>query len=77
MAGFASGKHSVAICDRSGFKYPYSEIVSEPGTNLRVHYTESDGMWNMVDHPQNYSPKNNRERIGLRFPRPDVAVGDD
>ena len=44
---------AMAICDRSGGKYPMSEMVVEPGTHLLVHRRFSDGMWNPVDHPAN------------------------
>jgi hypothetical protein len=44
-------------------------MVKEPGTNLWVHRSESDGMWNRVDHPQNF-PADVNEAIGLKNPRP-------
>lgn len=54
---YASGRKSYGICQRSGFKVPYKYIVREPGTGLLVDKRMSDGMWNIVDHPQNFSPK--------------------
>ena len=33
-------------------KYRLSEAVFEPGTGYLVHYSESDGKYNAVDHPQ-------------------------
>ena len=39
MAGYASGKHAYAISDRSGLKFPYSEMVREWNGSL-VHYSE-------------------------------------
>jgi len=41
-----------AICDRTGTRFPMSEMIKEPGTGYLIHYSVSDGMWNMVDHPQ-------------------------
>ncbi len=41
-----------AISDRSGFRFPMHEMVVEPGTGYLVHFSESDGKWNFVDHPQ-------------------------
>lgn len=41
-----------AISDRSGVRYPMSEMVIEQGTGWLIHYSEDDGMWNLVDHPQ-------------------------
>ena len=52
---FTRGKKGRFICDRSGMEYPISEAVIEPGTGYMVHKSESDGMWNLVDHPQNFS----------------------
>jgi len=42
-----------AICDRSGFRYPMSEMVKEPGTNFLVHKSMSDGMFSITEHPCN------------------------
>ncbi len=71
MPVFATGKNAIAICQRSGFKFPYKEIITEPGTGLRVHYSESDGMYNRVDHPQLHI-KGVSDKIGLRKPFPDI-----
>lgn len=66
-------KHAFAICDRSGFKYPYNQMVHEPGTGLFVHWTESDGKWNLVDNPRNKIGVEQRshEEIALRWASPD------
>ena len=45
---------SYAISDRSGMRYPYNEMMYEPGTNFFIHRSESDGIYNEVDHPQNH-----------------------
>ena len=37
--GYASGKHALAISDRSGMAFPYSEMVREWNGSL-VHYSE-------------------------------------
>jgi len=58
-----------AISDRSGMKFPYREMVIEPGTGYLVHYTESDGMYSIVNHPQNYIPGAS-DRATQRYPRP-------
>ena len=68
---FSSGKNAFAICDRSGFKYPYKEMVKEPGTGLFVHRSLTDGKWNRVTSPRNYPPPARRESIPLKNPRPD------
>ncbi len=46
------GSKAWAISDRSGARFRMSEMIKEPGTNYLIHYSESDGIWNMVDHPQ-------------------------
>ena len=68
---WARGDKARAICDRSGFEYPYKEMVVEPGTRLFVHYTESDGAWNLIDHPQNFPPKNLVDGVALKNARTD------
>jgi hypothetical protein len=67
---FASGKNAWAICQRSGLRFLYREMVREPGTGLWVHYSESDGMYNRVTHPQLHI-KGVSDRIGLEHPFPD------
>lgn len=73
---FAKGKKAVAICQRSGFKYLQSEMVFEPGTNLFVHRSETDGSRNLVTDPLNFHSEKLREpeRIGLKHPSPDVPL---
>jgi len=71
---FASGKNAWAICQRSGLRFPYREMVREPGTGLWVHYSESDGGYNRVDHPQLHI-KGVSDRIGLKNPFPDTDFG--
>lgn len=71
MANFASGKNAWSICQRSGLRFPYREMVVEQGTGLIVHYSESDGAYNRVDHPQLHL-KGVSDRIGLERPTPDI-----
>lgn len=68
---FASGKHAISICQRSGFKFPYKEMVLEPGTNTWVHRSEDDGDWDLVTHAQNFPPDKLTERISLRWAHPE------
>ena len=71
MSQYARGKHALGICDRTGFRYPLSELVWETKngkrTGLRVGKDVADG-----DHPQNFL---GRLRIvdpkSLRDPRPE------
>jgi hypothetical protein len=48
------GRIATAISDRSGFRHPIKEMVIEEGTGWLVHKSETDGMWNLVDHPLNH-----------------------
>lgn len=68
---FARGRTAISICQRSGFKKPYREMVFERGTNTWVHRDEDDEQWNVVEHPQNYPPEKLTERIALRWAHPD------
>jgi|TARA_R100000687_G_C6438673_1_gene159400 hypothetical protein len=56
--------------DRSGFVFKYSNRVKEPGTGYIVGPNESDGYYNLKDHPQNKSPRITPRRP-LREARPD------
>jgi hypothetical protein len=64
---FASGKNALAICERSGFTFPWSEMIFEPGTGHFVHQSESDGKYNAVGHPQNFPPKDMADPESLSF----------
>lgn len=71
---FAKGKYAIAICQRSGLKKPYSEMIFEPGTNYWVHRSEDDGEDSLVTHPQNYPPEKLTERVALRWAFLDVQL---
>ena len=57
-----------AICDRTGFRYPMSEMVVEPGTNYLVHRSVSDGQWSVVEHPLNNLGRYLKGKQGDPFP---------
>jgi len=48
MGGDASGKHALAISDRSGMAFPYSEMVREWNGAL-VHYSEFEAKQPQLD----------------------------
>lgn len=58
-----------AIDDRSGFKTDRSKMVREPGTKYFVNRMESDGRYNLKDHPLNFPPKAKPEQQRLRYAR--------
>jgi hypothetical protein len=62
---FASGKNALAVCERSGFVFPWSEMIYEPGTGYFIHISESDGRYNAVGHPQNFPPKDTSDSESL------------
>lgn len=45
-------KSAKFISDRSGLKFDMSGAIMEPGTNIMIHKTETDGKYNAVQHPQ-------------------------
>lgn len=69
---YSSGRNALAVCDRCGFAYPYSSIISEPGTGWRVCSTCNDGQYSLVSHPQNSPTIPIEESQGLEHPRPDA-----
>jgi hypothetical protein len=71
---YSTGKNAVGICHRSGFKYPYKELVFEPGTNFLVHKSETDGNYSLIKHPQNYPPEDIADKISLKWSFPDTVL---
>lgn len=67
------GKRARAISQRSGMSFPYNEMVREPGTGWLVHKSESDGAWNLRDHPRNFVGRDARrgENLGVEWARID------
>jgi len=65
MGKFASGKHAWGISDRSGFRYPLSEMKRE-WNGLLVGKDE----WE-AKHPQ-LTPRSVSDSEALKDPRPDI-----
>lgn len=59
------------ISDRSGFEYPISQMIEEPGTGYIIAKSESDGIYNLVDHPQNFIKGHADTRV-VKNARPEV-----
>src|ERR1035437_9552620 len=72
--GSKGSSRAWAICDRTGARFPMSEMVYESGTNYLVHRSVDDGRYNFVDHPQAHI--NEFAKFGDPFPvadaRPDI-----
>lgn len=67
MPRYASGRHSLAVCDRCGMRMRYLDLVTEVGTGLRVHATCED------DPIPTARPR--APAVTLRNPRPDSNEG--
>jgi hypothetical protein len=67
----AKGSKAWGICERCGLRSKYLDMIVEPGTGLFVDRLCNDGMWNRIDHPQNFSPKPRLEGQGLKNASPD------
>ena len=65
--GYASGKHAYAISDRSGLRFPYSEMVREWNGSL-VHFSEFE-----AKQPQLQPKPVGSDPIALFNPRPQPA----
>ena len=67
MGGYARGKHALAISDRSGMRFPYSEMVREWNGSL-VHYSEYESKQPQLEpKPVGSDPQ------ALQNPRPQPA----
>jgi len=64
MAKFATGKRSLAISDRSGQAFPYTEMVTEWNGSF-VHYSEFE-----PKHPQIRRRQSFTDAIALQNTRP-------
>lgn len=47
---WSKGARAKSISDRSGQPFPYREMVMEKSTELWVHKSEDDGIWNLIDY---------------------------
>jgi|TARA_R100000655_G_scaffold50783_1_gene88400 hypothetical protein len=64
--GTARGKYAKAISDRSGFAFPYSEMIEEHD-GVFVHKSEFE-----PEHPQEDNPSTHRADVeALKNARPD------
>lgn len=64
----AKGKNVFIFSDRSGMPIKLSDAVIEPGTELVVDKTESDGKWNRV--AMNIHPEVPADAQSLTFNKP-------
>ena len=69
MVGLASGRASIAICDRCNFKYPYQKLRADGNTpGLRV----CESCWDCKD-PWRLPPRQ-PDPMALKYPRPDTPL---
>ncbi len=74
MGAFASGKYAIAICDRCGFEYPYTELRFEISDQRRTGFRVCQECLD-EDQPQlqlGRYPINDPQ--ALRYPRPDTSL---
>ena len=64
MGKFASGSKAIAISDRSGMRFPYTEMVKE-WNGMWVHYSEFE-----IKQPQLDLAVIGPDGIALEHPRP-------
>tara|TARA_R110002020_G_scaffold448310_1_gene661076 strand:- start:55 stop:954 length:900 start_codon:yes stop_codon:yes gene_type:complete len=64
MGKFASGKNAIAISDRSGLRFPYTEMVKE-WNGMWVHYSEFE-----IKQPQLDLAVIGPDGVALEHPRP-------
>lgn len=74
MATFASGKHSIALCDVCGFQFKLTELkptyIRAKPTGLKTCATCFD-----PDHPQNFvGMQDMSDPQAVRQPRPDNSL---
>ena len=73
MRRYRKGRKSYGICQRTGFKVRYRNIIREPGTGLIIDKRMSDGRYNAVDHPQNCSARVGPDSVPLENATKDTA----
>lgn len=66
MAGYATGKHAIGLCQRCGFVFKLSKLRADGETNLLV----CDPCWD-EKHPAE-RPVRVDDAISLRRPAPDL-----
>ena len=68
---YATGKYSIAICDRCGIQYPYMSLITEVDTQEQV-------CAGCVDEPDPYRRRLYRvDAVALEKPRPDTNLAID
>jgi hypothetical protein len=71
----ATGKHAYGICDKTGFRYKLTDLVTEyvngTATGMRVGKDVAD-----PDHPQNFTGSvKYTDNTSIPNPRPDTSPG--
>jgi hypothetical protein len=66
---YASGRASIAICDRCSFKFPYQDLRADgnsPGLRVCEDCRDPKNPWR--------DPPIQPDAITLKFPRPDIPL---
>jgi hypothetical protein len=71
---YASGKKAFGYCDRTGFRYPLSELVYEYQNGVRTGFRVGRDVLD-PDQPQNFLGRVKiNDPQALQDPRPDTAI---
>lgn len=74
MSKYAKGKHAFGFCDRTGFRYPLSELHYEYENGVKTGLRIGKDMVDQ-DHPQNFTGRvNTADPQSLYDPRPDART---
>lgn len=74
---YASKKGVKVFSERSGQPFPLDEMVREPGTNLLVHKSESDGKWNRTEAFKDPIVPPDAQQLEYIAAKPDVVNEDE
>lgn len=72
MAGYASGKYSLGVCDRCARTVPFRQLRRD-GDSPGLRVCGADSCYDNLD-PHKLPPRQ-LEPIVLMYPRPDVNLG--
>lgn len=71
LMGYAKGKHAWGICDKTGFRYPISDLVYEYNNGVKTGRRVGRDVVD-PDHPQNFIGEvDTSDNQSLYDPRPD------
>lgn len=74
MMAYAKGKYAFGYCDKTGFRYPLSDLVDEYQDGVRTGFRVGKDVVD-PDQPQNFLGRVKiNDPQSLRNPRPDTSL---